>query len=203
MLELGRELATEGHRVDIYCPRIKDTPKAELLNTNLTLYRLGPLARPSHFPRRALRKLRFALIRRPLRRLAPESTRRIEWAWHVYRQFQKHHAEHAYDIVESSDWGSSCFFLSILNRSVPMVVRLHRSMYFSRLDKGRAFTLDHRIVRRLERIALLRADAVTSPSQFILTHTFADWLKRDLEVFSRQTPTAVIRNGTRVIVYSS
>lgn len=83
------------------------------------------------------------------------------------------------------------------------MVRLHRSVHFFRVDNKLPFTFDYRIVRYLEKAALLRADGVTSPTQFMLDSTFSDWLKKDRRRFTERTPTAVIANGIELPAHSS
>jgi glycosyltransferase involved in cell wall biosynthesis len=122
-----------------------------------------------------------------LRAVLPHTDERIRWMRSVYNFVVR---TGPYDCIETSEWGSSCLFISLF-RIAPVVVRLHRSLLQYYVDNELPISLDIRFLNVLEMVSIMLARVVTSPTKYMLsTHPI---IMRILKL--RNTPVFVIPNG--------
>jgi glycogen synthase len=102
-----------------------------------------------------------------LRRLLPGTARRIEGAVARYLQYRRLGLE--IDVVEAPDWLAEGLVFALL-RSRPLVAHLHTPLLLvGRTNPGSfRWTRDGRVADRLERVAVRRADLLTSPSRLLV-----------------------------------
>jgi glycogen(starch) synthase len=80
-----------------------------------------------------------------------------------------------FDVVEAADWMAEGLGLAF-SRPAPLVVHLHTPLAVTSRYAGTPRTLDLRAASALERIAVRRADLVTSPSERLLHEVGPRWL---------------------------
>jgi glycogen(starch) synthase len=121
------------------------------------------------------------LHRRGVRRLLPKArsrfpalVSRIEGAFSCYLESRLLPPA---DIVEAPDWRAEGLAFALL-RSRPLVLHLHTPLLLlDRHNPNSRLTRDQRLAARLERVAVRRADLVTSPSLLLLRDlTSEGWL---------------------------
>lgn len=89
--------------------------------------------------------------------------RELEWSWGFYRTLRSL-KEVEIDLIESPESGN--FFTALLEKSIPLVIRLHGSTYsFEKSTTGEA-SLGARLDRALHRISFRRAKGISAPSLF-------------------------------------
>ena len=105
-----------------------------------------------------------------LRRRIPSTALRVEGAASRYREYRSLGLD--FDVVEAPDWFAEGLAFSLL-RSRPLVAHLHTPLLLVGRHNPGSFhwTRDRRLAERIERLAVRRADLVTSPS-----HLLADGL---------------------------
>ncbi len=85
--------------------------------------------------------------------------------WAISRKFFELHAENPFDVVEAPELFGEGFFVG-LSKAAPLVVRTHTPHFkfiddsFHLIDKS----FDHQFIALTEKMTLLAADAITSPS---------------------------------------
>lgn len=147
-------LAKLGHNVTLLLPGKRNNTKQV---NSYTLKRL----QTGLGSKKILMRLWLALFSNRLRYF----NHQFIWALHVYKFLRK--ARH-YDIIETSDWGSSTFFVSILLRD-KVIIRLHRSTYIYRKDNHLPINLDNRLISFLETTSILFSTALTAPTKHIFS----------------------------------
>jgi glycosyltransferase involved in cell wall biosynthesis len=80
-----------------------------------------------------------------------------------------------FDVVEAADWMAEGLGLAF-RRPAPLVVHLHTPLAVTSRYAGSRRTRDLRVAAALERVAVRRADLVTSPSQRLLREVGPAWL---------------------------
>jgi glycosyltransferase involved in cell wall biosynthesis len=80
-----------------------------------------------------------------------------------------------FDLVEAADWMAEGLGLAF-RRPAPLVVHLHTPLAVTSRYAGSARTRDLRVASALERVAVRRADLVTSPSDRLLREVGPRWL---------------------------
>lgn len=90
--------------------------------------------------------------------------REIEWSWGFYRTLRTLKEETRLDLIESSETGN--LFTALLEKKIPLVIRLHGSTYsFEKATKGAA-SLGAKMDRLLQRISFRKAKGISAPSEF-------------------------------------
>lgn len=90
--------------------------------------------------------------------------RELEYSWAAYRLIHKLERSAPIDLIEGTETGALGVAL-FLNR-IPLVIRLHGEAYtFHKYTPGLSLTLEVRLSRVLQRIALRRARVLISPSR--------------------------------------
>jgi glycosyltransferase involved in cell wall biosynthesis len=80
-----------------------------------------------------------------------------------------------FDVVEAADWMAEGLGLAF-RRPAPLVVHLHTPLAVTSRYAGSRQTHDLRVASALERLAVRRADLVTSPSERLLREVGPSWL---------------------------
>ena len=89
--------------------------------------------------------------------------REIEYSIAVCRGIRRAGQTQQIDLIEGTETGA--LLIPVLCKRVPLVIRLHGDRYtFHKYTPGLQITLDVRLSRMLQRIALRRAKLLTSPS---------------------------------------
>ena len=92
------------------------------------------------------------------------AVRELEYGWAAFRQLQRLHAQTPFDLIEATETGA--FWLALLLSSLPLVIRLHGEQYtFCKYTPDMPLTVNVRLSRLLQRVAMRRAKLLTSPSQ--------------------------------------
>jgi glycosyltransferase involved in cell wall biosynthesis len=90
--------------------------------------------------------------------------REIEYSIAVWRGIRQARQTHEIDLIEGTETGG--LVTALFSKGVPVVIRLHGDRYtFHKYTPGLRLTLDIRLSRTLQRIALRRAQLLISPSQ--------------------------------------
>lgn len=111
----------------------------------------------------------------------------LRWSLCVAGFYSRHGP---FDIVESSEWGASTLFISLMHKG-HICVRIHKSLLQFYQDNRLKINLDIYLVNLLEMLSILFAGGVSAPSEYILrSHNL---LSRLLHL--RGVPVAIIRNG--------
>lgn len=182
-----------GHKVDIFCPASDGRFSVKKTRGRFNLYRLSIIKKEAVLCHKVINFVYLNFIRRLFQKLIPEGFQRVEWNWLVYKKFLELNKIETFDIIESSEWGSGSFFISLLSRSSPVIIRLYRSTLTYIIDNNLPIDLDHRIIDFLEKRAVLMAKAITAPTGFILKYALENWIKND---FKRQKILfSLIRDG--------
>jgi glycosyltransferase involved in cell wall biosynthesis/LmbE family N-acetylglucosaminyl deacetylase len=148
---LARALVREGHRVsviDLASDHLPDVAQ----DGNVTIYRV----RCSNW--------HWYLSKLPvLGRLLALSVREIERSWAAYQRIRAIHQSDPIDLVEGTETGM--LFLALLLPQLPSLIRLHGEPYtFVKHTPDLPLTLDLRLSRFLQRVALRRVRLLLSPS---------------------------------------
>ena len=116
-----------------------------------------------------------------VRRRFPATARRLEGAGARYREYRRLGLD--FDVVEAPDWLAEGLVFALL-RARPLVAHLHTPLAFVERHNPTSFrwTHDATLADRLERLAVRRADVVTSPSRLL-----ADDLARERWLVDRET----------------
>jgi glycogen synthase len=80
-----------------------------------------------------------------------------------------------FDVVEAADWMAEGLGLAF-RRPAPLVVHLHTPLAVTSRYAATPRTVDLRVASALERVAVRRADLVTSPSERLLREVGPTWL---------------------------
>lgn len=101
-----------------------------------------------------------------VRRWLPSTARRVEGAVARYREYRRLGVD--FDVVEAPDWLAEGLLFSLLG-SRPLVAHLHTPFLLVGRHNPSSFrwTRDGRVADRIERLAVRRADLVTSPSRLL------------------------------------
>lgn len=101
-----------------------------------------------------------------VRRRLPSTARRLEGAVARYREYRRLGVD--FDVVEAPDWLAEGLMFSLLG-SRPLVVHLHTPFLLVGRHNPSSFrwTRDGHIADWIERLAVRRADLVTSPSRLL------------------------------------
>lgn len=161
--ELSRILAARGHTVSILSPG----PRARLVRRNRVVYYSVSRFRPASFPVR--------LFYSVCRYILPQVAERLGWAEAV-KGFMLSHPH--FDIVEAPEWGSGTLLISGRRRP-KIIVRLHKSELQYKKDNMLPLNISDYIVDLFERVCILKASAVTSPTRFMVSqYTIIGLLRR-------------------------
>jgi glycogen(starch) synthase len=146
---MAHALARRGHEVHVLSCVDGQRPEDRECGDGVYLHRRGV---PHILPK--------------LRRRLPGTARRIEGAVARYRQYRRLGFE--FDVVEAPDWLAEGLVFALL-RSRPLVAHLHTPLLLvGRTNPGSfRWTRDGRIADRVERVAVRRANLVTSPSRLL------------------------------------
>lgn len=109
--------------------------------------------------------LHWYFSRIPVLRLLSDAVRELEYSWAVWKTFQELHVTKPCDVIEGSETGM--LFLCLLKRwhRCRVIVRLHGEKWTIYLHRpGRRPGLGLWLQRRLQLLAIGRADRLTSPS---------------------------------------
>ena len=92
------------------------------------------------------------------------TVRELEWSWGFYRKFRYLQKRYRFDLIESSETGN--LFVSLFEKSIPLVIRLHGSTYsFEKSTRGAA-SFGPKLDRILQRISFRKASGISAPSEF-------------------------------------
>jgi glycosyltransferase involved in cell wall biosynthesis len=111
-----------------------------------------------------------------VRRHLPATARRLEGAVARYREHRRLALD--FDVVEAPDWLAEGLVFSLLGTR-PLVAHLHTPLTLAERYNPASFrwTRDARLAERLERLAVRRADLVTSPSRLLTRYLIHEgWL---------------------------
>lgn len=150
-VELAGELRRLGHAVAVLTP---GKQMRHVTRLRVDFYK-EPYGDPASYAAR--------IIGRLLHRLSPEIYHRLMWAAAVVR-FVK--TMGPFDVVEAPEWGSSTLFLALC-RLQPIVIRLHKSWMMYKRDNALPLTPVDWITDMFERMCILTASLVTSPTRFM------------------------------------
>lgn len=107
--------------------------------------------------------------------LIPGFSDTIQWLMAVLKFYK---SNEPFDIVETSEWGSSALFLSLFTPA-KIVIRLHKSSYQFEKDNLKNNSLDSSLIYILELCSIICASAISAPTKFIInTHRILFLLKR-------------------------
>lgn len=116
---------------------------------------------------------------------------RLQWMIGVYKFVQK---KKDFDIIESSEWGSSALIISLLGRT-KVNVRLHRSLLQYYNDNQLKINFDILLLNFLELASIVFANSVTSPTDYMFrSHGLITII---LKIIG--TPLKVIPNGIKIL----
>lgn len=174
-VELTNELRRLGHDVSILTPGMTD--ELQVLR-GICIYKISHGTQHSIIVR---------VLIKIVRRLSPDILERLLWARDVVRFVYNHGP---FDVIEAPEWGSSTLLLSC-NRSLKIVVRLHKSWFMYKLDNAWPITLSDRAVDILERLCIIVSSAVTSPTKYMVLQY--PWIIRVLRL--RRVAVEVIPCG--------
>lgn len=143
--DMARALARLGHRVRVVAPAWEAPGLHE--DGDVIVHRV-PLP-PSQVP--------------GIARLAGQTLDRLSWSWAAAREVSRLHRDEGLDVVEAPEFGAEGF-VAARHARPPSVIRLHTPLALVRRLNGMRPTRDCACTVRLERAALKRAVAVTTPS---------------------------------------
>jgi glycogen synthase len=150
---MARALARRGHDVHVLsCDEGQEA--SDRYDAGVQLHRRG-----------------VARILPKVRRRLPATARRLEGAVARYREYRR--LGLAFDVIEAPDWLAEGLVFALL-RPRPLVAHLHTPLFLVGRHNPTSFTWtgDRRLADRIERLAVRRADVVTSPSR-LLAHDLA------------------------------
>ncbi len=106
----------------------------------------------------------------------------------LWRKFLEIHQEHPFDVIDTPELLAEGIVPAV-TKAAPLLIRLYtpHSKFIAEQLHNVTASFDHQFVAMLERIAMLSADAITSPSDDL-----ADYVARDLN-YPRQE-IAIVRN---------
>lgn len=131
----------------------------------------------------------------------------------LWKKFIDLHRQEPFDVVDTPELLADGLYPAV-TRLLPMVVRLYtpHSKFIAEKLHNVSPSFDHQLVAALERIAMLSADRITSPSQDL-----ADYVARDLnydrdrisliynpidpDQFAPDGPTAIARDGRLTVLF--
>ena len=148
--EIGPALVARGHEVHVLSC-LPDQPASDRVDRGVHVHRRGEVRLPGAHKTSA--RLRHAL------------SCRVE-AGRLGLDF---------DVVEAADWMAEGLGLAF-RRPAPLVVHLHTPLAVTSRYAGSPKTRDLRVASALERVAVRRADLVTSPSERLLREVGPRWL---------------------------
>jgi glycosyltransferase involved in cell wall biosynthesis len=144
----------------------------------------------------------------------PSSHYTIKCATALWKTFHALHAQRPFDVVEAPEHLGEAIFPA-LTRVCPLVVRLH-TPHFKIVDDGLnnlARNFDTNLLGTLERLAILEANLVTSPSRDLASYVCAKTgldLKTvcmvanpvDADKFSPEGKRALASNGKLIVLFA-
>lgn len=173
-LLIAEELQKQKHQTAILIPGKVNT---EYLVDRVTIYTIN-------YQTMYLRGERL------YRKFFPMVTERIKWMKGVYEFINKHGT---FDIIETSEWGSSGLLLSLFTKN-RIVVRLHRSLMQYYEDNALPKTLDLLLINGLEILSIVLSHAVTSPTKYMFTsHKVVSFILSICQI-----PHKIIHNGIKI-----
>ncbi len=131
----------------------------------------------------------------------------------LWKKFIDLHRQEPFDVVDTPELLADGLYPAI-TRLVPMVIRLYtpHSKFIAEKLHNVSPSFDHQLVAALERVAMLSADKITSPSQDL-----ADYVARDLNYdknrisliynpidpaqFAPEGPTAIAPDGRLTVLF--
>lgn len=113
--------------------------------------------------------------------------------WHKFAQL---HSEKKFDVVDTPELLAEGIYPAV-TRAVPLVIRLYtpHSKFISEKLHNVTATFDHQFVAMTERVAMLSADVLTSPSDDL-----AEFVSGDLGI--KQQSICIVRNPIDTTVFS-
>jgi glycosyltransferase involved in cell wall biosynthesis len=147
-LTTAAALTKRGHEVDVVTPG----KTAQVIKKNGYIIYKIPLVKPR------------AIWHRALARLFSEINHRACWMLSAYR-FWKTHGP--YSIIEYPEWGSSGLLISLFTKQKCVCV-LHRSSLHYLKDNKQVIKYSDYLIDCFERMAIMTASAVTSPTRYML-----------------------------------
>lgn len=158
LARMVQALKESGHRPEVIT--LSDGPNGTIDYDGVPVHRVHR----SHVDTRLWRRLSYTCAKRKIP--LEYSANKIAGAWQLARRLEELHAQHAYDIVQSSDFGIAGLFV----RRRPERTHVVRCSWVGELfmgsdDAHAPFTL--RTMGRLERRCLRRADRAYAPSRFV------------------------------------
>jgi glycogen synthase len=148
--EIGPALVARGHEVHVLSCLAGQTP-SDRVDRGVHLHRRGEVRLPG--------------ASKTVQRLRHASSCRVEAA----------RLGLDFDVVEAADWMAEGLALAF-RRPAPLVVHLHTPLAVTSRYAGSRRTRDLRLAAALERLAVRRADLVTSPSERLLREVGPSWL---------------------------
>lgn len=131
----------------------------------------------------------------------------------LWKKFIELHGQEPFDVVDTPELLADGLYPAV-TRLLPMVIRLYtpHSKFIAEKLHNVSPSFDHQLVAALERIAMLSADRITSPSQDL-----ADYVARDLnydrdkisliynpidpDQFAPEGPTAIAPDGRLTVLF--
>lgn len=173
-VEMSKELQKRGHIVSILTPAKRDNLRTRF---GIPIYTISLCIKESRTIRVAFKVLRY---------IHADIYGRFVWARAVKRFVVTHGP---YDVIEAPEWGSSTLCLS--HRMGKLVVRTHKSWLMYKQDNALPISIADRITDIFERLCILRASVVTSPTHFMLRQY--PWIIYTRALFGMST--VMIPNG--------
>ena len=99
------------------------------------------------------------------------------FAWAALQRVRQVHAKQKIDLIEAAENRADGFFISFAANIPPVMVRLHTAWIFVDQGDGLPANLRQRFLYWLEKRVILRANAVSSPSEAMAVRTRA-WVHR-------------------------
>lgn len=168
---LAHGLAELGHEVDVIS--MSTDCEKEYLDGGVHIHRVLP-------------RIINPLLKRPIRYVSPyaffcTTMVRLGWSWAAFRKVREISMLRRIDVVEAPEHGADGFFFSLF-KTAPLIIRLHTPSLLHRRLNELPDSLDFRLLDIFEKLAVKRADVLTSPSRSMAELISPDWGLVKIEV---------------------
>jgi glycogen synthase len=156
---LAHGLVEIGHEVEVIT--LAKGEAKEVVEGGLRVHRVSPY----------LKENELCLLGRAL----PYSRVIFNWSPALWKKLIERHEARPFDVIDSPELlGES--ILAAMTRVAPLLIRLYTPHFKFVAEKFHniSATFDHRFITMVERIAILQADAITSPSRDLAEFVAAD-----------------------------
>jgi len=156
---LAHGLVEIGHEVEVIT-LAKDTPR-EVVENGLRVHRVLPY----------LKENDLCLLGRAM----PYSKVIFHWSPALWKKLIDRHEAKPFDVIDAPELLGEAI-LPAMSKVAPLVLRLYtpHSKFIAERFNNISTTFDHQFIATVERIAILRANAITSPSRDLAEFVAAD-----------------------------